>query len=262
MAEAVSPRGIRVTAFTHRGKVRGHNEDAIAVGPWQAAAWMETPWQSVHLLEPPVLCLVADGMGGHAAGEHASALAARCLAERALRVTCDDEVASMLREVNREVFAAAEERSDLRGMGTTAAGCIFGPDAVRWFNVGDSRIYRFRDGFARQLSIDDVSASGREDATQSHVITQALGGAPTLGEITPHVGCDPLVCGWCYLLCSDGLTDHVDTAGMEEILAGRHSDRVMVETLFQRAMGAGGGDNVSIVLVRIVQTTGIEASRS
>lgn len=262
MAEDASHRGIQVTAFTHRGKVRARNEDAIAVGPWQAMARMETPWQSVHPLEPPVLCLVADGMGGHAAGDHASTLAARSLAERAPRVTCNDDVASMLRAANREVFAATEERSDRRGMGTTAAGCIFAPDAVRWFNVGDSRIYRFRDGFARQLSIDDVSAGPWQDATQSHVITQALGGTPTLQEITPHVGSDPLVSGWCYLLCSDGLTDHLDTAGMEEILAAEPSDRAAVETLFQSAMGAGGNDNVSILLARVVQTTAIEAIRS
>ena len=242
---------IAVTAFTHRGKVRDHNEDAIGIGPWQATARMDIPSQSIHSLDPPVLCLVADGMGGHAAGEHASSLAARSLAERACNVTGDEEVVAMLQEVNRKVFDAARTRSELMGMGTTVAGCIFTPEAVCWFNVGDSRIYRYRDGFARQLSIDDVSLRGKAKETQSHIITQALGGAQNLTEITPHVGRDPLVRGWRYLLCSDGLTNHAEVSGIQDILADSCADREAVKTLFQRAMDAGGHDNISIMLVRI-----------
>ncbi len=218
------------------------------MGPWRVVAPMRAPCQLGRSVDRPVLCLVADGMGGQAAGERASALAAEGLAGRAPGLDGADAIRRALREVNRDIFEASEADEGLRGMGTTVAGCLFGPDAFHWFNVGDSRIYRYRDGFARRLSVDDVP-----DRTErrSSIITQSLGGSYTLEEIEPHIGREPVTHGWSYLLCSDGLTDLVDDSAIEHVLASGGEDTALVTQLFDWAMEAGGHDNISIMLVRI-----------
>ncbi len=79
-----------------------------------------------------------------------------------------------------------------------------------------------------------------------------LGGAGAYIEVIPHVGREPLVPGWRYLLCSDGLTEHVDLDALEATMAGQ--DEIAVNGLFERSMAAGGRDNISIILVRIEKT--------
>lgn len=239
----------RVTVFTHQGAVRDHNEDTVAVGSWVCNAPMEMPRQTVHPLDCPLLCVVADGIGGHAAGEEASQLAAFRLSEASGQIKDEEEMAALLRRINREIFEAMGVDSRRLGMGTTVAGLLIRHANIIWFNVGDSRIYRFRDGFLRQLSIDDVTDLEADRRRRSHVITQALGGAHKAVEVTPHVGREPLVPGWCYLLCSDGLTDHVDLNAIEAAVAA--GGEAAAKALFERAMAGGGHDNISIILVRI-----------
>ena len=252
LADAGGRFMLEVAAWTHRGKVRERNEDTIVVGDFQAGAeGMEAPRSVERPLDPPVLCLVADGMGGHAAGEKASSLAARLLAER---IGEDDDdlgtgTAKALRDVNRAVYEAAAETPGARAMGTTVAGMLFAAGGIRWFNVGDSRIYRYRNGFARQLSIDDVPP----EAPRSGRITQALGGWSSFVDIEPHVGREELNPGWRYLLCSDGLTDHLDVRRIEEILAEGGTDADAATRLFDCAMEDGGRDNISIVLARVLE---------
>jgi serine/threonine protein phosphatase PrpC len=225
-----------VTAFTHRGRVRPANEDAIAVRRWIRSDPMPEPERWRVDLEEPLLCVVADGMGGHEAGEVASRLTAKGLSERA-----------------SQLFAAMEQDPSTRGMGTTVAGIILVRGRLIWFNAGDSRIYRFRNGFLRQISVDDVPAvasTGAEGGMRrSHEIIQSLGGAPTFQPVDPHVGDDELAIPSRWLLCSDGLTDMVDLDSMEQCLASGDSEAVAA--LFERAMEAGGDDNVSIVIVSV-----------
>jgi serine/threonine protein phosphatase PrpC len=239
----------RVTAFTHQGAVRGQNEDTIAVGSWVRNAPMNAPRQTVHELGATLLCLVTDGMGGYAAGEEASRRVAFRLAEAALDVADEAGIAALLRHVNGEIFTSMRENPRWLGMGTTVVGILLRPDGIIWFNLGDSRLYRYRDGFLRQLSLDDVPDPYAEDQQRSHRITQALGGASAFIEVTPHTGTEPLVSGWRYLLCSDGLTDMLIVETIETVMG--EDDGTTVMTLFERAMAAGGEDNVSIVMVRI-----------
>jgi serine/threonine protein phosphatase PrpC len=104
------------------------------------------------------------------------------------------------------------------------------------------------------VSIDDVPDPNADPEHRSQTITQALGGAATFLEVAPHVGTEPLVLGWRYLLCSDGLTDMVNIASIEDSIV--EDDGVTVVKLVDKAMSAGGKDNISIVLVRIQEAGG------
>ncbi len=113
-----------------------------------------------------------------------------------------------------------------------------------WFNVGDSRLYRYHRGRLAQLSVDDTPPGRR-----SGVITQSLGGGEPPPKIAPHVGQERLLDPSRFLLCSDGLTDMLDDKDIEDCLA--LADPEAVVNLFERAMRAGGVDNISIVLVSV-----------
>ena len=252
-----------VTAVTHQGKVRQHNEDTIVVDRWICGDSMSTPRRSVHEFAEQTdsaLLLVADGMGGHVGGREASRRAAQAM----VRITSDDdartEVADVLRAANRELFDAAAAEPTLRGMGTTIAGILVMADRTVWFNVGDSRVYSVRPEFMRQLSVDDVPAWA---GPNSGSITQALGGADTYLEIQPHVGSESMRPGRRYLLCSDGLTDVVALETMERALSESDDDQAIVEELLARTLAGGAPDNVSIVLASVrgaTETSGTDTA--
>ena len=239
---------LEVTAVTHRGKVRTHNEDTIVVGNRICGDSMEAPRQSVHDLTGPTLVLVADGMGGHVGGREASRRAADAMVRLipGYRGPEPAEVRDALRAANRELFDAAAANPALRGMGTTVAGLVVTSDRTLWFNVGDSRVYSVRREYLRQLSVDDVPAGQGEGG---YGITQALGGADAYLEINPHVGTEATGPRRRYLICSDGLTDVVPLETMERDL--QDDDRGLAGKLLACALAAGAPDNVSIVLTSI-----------
>jgi len=233
----------RITAFTHRGRVRKQNEDTIAVGDWVSVVDMPAPEQTRHELTAPLVCLIADGMGGHNAGEVASRYAARRLAGEPDELTDARRASQALQAVDAELYSAMTGDADLRGMGTTIVGLVIAPRLV-WFNVGDSRLYRCDADRLVQLSVDDAPPGPR-----SGLLTQSLGGSLVQTAIAPHVGEAPLSTGARFLLCSDGLTDMLDHADIEACL--KHADIDAVVMLFERAMRAGGVDNVSIVIASV-----------
>ena len=235
---------IEVTAFTHRGLLREHNEDSITVAGWVSDVAMSGLRRSRHELAAPLLCAVADGMGGHAAGEIASRYAIKRLAAEPFAAAEASAVAAALAAVNAELYRTMRSDRSLAGMGTTVAGLLLAAGRALWFNIGDSRIYRHRDGSLRQLSIDDVPAGAR-----SGIITQSLGGALAFAPVDPHIGVGDLEIPSRWLICSDGLTDMVDAAEIEHCLAG--SDEQAARRLFEAAMAAGGADNISIVLASV-----------
>lgn len=237
---------LEVTAVTHRGAVRTHNEDAVVVGSWTCGDSMSTPRQSEHDLAEEPLVLVADGMGGHVGGREASQRAASGMVELASSAVGPTEVAAALREVNRELFATAAGDPTLRGMGTTVPGIVAMPDRTVWFNVGDSRVYSVRQGSLRQLSVDDVPTWAGAPAGR---ITQALGGTYAFLEIDPHVGTETTRLGRPYLLCSDGLTDALPLETVER--ASSDDDQRLVCELRKTTLAAGAPDNDSIVLASI-----------
>jgi len=232
-----------VTAFTHRGRLRPQNEDTIVVGDWVSVVDMAGPEQSRHDLSAPLVCAVADGMGGHNAGEVASRYAARRLAAEPEHLLDARAAAGTLQAIDTELYSAMAADDDLLGMGTTVVGLVLAPRLV-WFNVGDSRLYDFANGTLGQLSIDDSPPGPR-----SGLITQSLGGSVARTGILPHVGELDLAPGASFLLCSDGLTDMLDQETIADCL--RLPDFDAVTELFDRAMRAGGADNISIVIASV-----------
>jgi serine/threonine protein phosphatase PrpC len=175
-----APVRLSATAFTHLGAVRAHNEDTVAVGSWIASEPMAAPVVLDHEIAGPLICLVADGMGGHAAGEVASRAVAEHLSRRASEAVDDAAMAALLRDADAELFALMREHPAWRGMGTTVAGIAVAPSDAVVFNVGDSRVYRIEAGGLVQLSTDDTPGSklpdGRTAVYTSSIISQVMGG--------------------------------------------------------------------------------------
>jgi serine/threonine protein phosphatase PrpC len=249
----MAPVRLRAAAFTHQGAVRLSNEDTIAVGGWITSEPMAAPVVLEHEVAAGLICLVADGMGGHAAGEIASHAVAEHLSRRAAEATDEAALAALLRDADAELFALMREQPAWRGMGTTVAGIGITPARALAFNVGDSRVYRIADGALVQLSTDDTPGpklgDGRTAAMTSNLVTQSLGGSYQLAGIDPHVLSEPLEDGARYLICSDGLSDLLDRTAMEGLLGD--DDVTAVEALFEAAMALGGDDNVSLLLLRL-----------
>jgi PPM family protein phosphatase len=246
-----APVWVGATAFTHHGAVRATNEDCIAVGDWLMSEPMPAPLMLERTIERPLIALVADGMGGHAAGEVASRMAAEGLVREAGRAVDEAGLAQLLLDVNAELFEAMREHPPWRGMGTTVAGVAVGPAGSLVFNIGDSRVYRIEDGALVQLSTDDTPgpklADGRTAAITSHLITQTLGGDYQEFDIVPHLLAEPVSAPRRYLICSDGLSDLLAREEIEAELAA--DDLRTVLGLFEAAMARGGRDNVSIILL-------------
>ena len=235
---------LRYIARSDRGLVRANNEDSFYAGPR--------------------LLALADGMGGHAAGEVASQLVIQ-----ALRTLDDDEpdgdlLAALDRATHRGNAAIAEqvERSpDLDGMGTTLTAILFAGSRIGLAHIGDSRGYLFRDGELTQITRDDTFVQtlvdeGRITAEQAHthpqrsLIMRALTGT----EVEPTLTIREARAGDRYLLCSDGLSDVVSEETIAETLGSIDDEKQCADRLIELALRGGGPDNVSVVLADVVDT--------
>jgi protein phosphatase len=241
-----SSPALAISGDTDPGRVRDHNEDAIR---WDA----QGGW-----------AILADGMGGHLAGEVASALAIETIAGQlsALRIDSAEQVREALRD-GVEVACRAihdQAQADIRyhDMGTTVVVTQFHEGLLSCAHVGDSRLYRFNaEGLARlshdhslvQELVDEGFLSREEAATSVHknVITRALGLQETVEVDLLQV---PTAPGDLFLLCSDGLTDMISDEELPLYLANDNLDE-MVQELVAEANERGGRDNISVILVRV-----------
>lgn len=229
---------VRATVFTHRGAVRATNEDALAVGPATVTGLsMRTPL--VVDLPVPALVAVADGMGGHAAGDVAAGHAVRTLAAAAP----GDAVALTYaaQRVDDDLLAMGRGDPAVAGLGTTVAGVLVTPDDAFHLGIGDSRVYVGYGSYLSQVSTDDRGAGGG--------LTRCLGGRAER---------EPLMITAVFLpptdrvlLCSDGLSDLVADEYMEDLLRGSDTTTA-VTALWSAAMDAGGRDNITIAVVEWV----------
>ncbi|MFE2738584.1 PP2C family protein-serine/threonine phosphatase [Streptomyces sp. NPDC059349] len=259
---------ISVTALSHPGLRREHNEDSLVVGPWTLCGTVtENPQTMAFPLGRPLVVAVADGIGGQPAGEVASSLVVRRLALFGPALDGEEAVRDALGMCNHAVYAAADRAPELSTMGTTVAGVVILEKELLVFNVGDSRVIEVgpagngdgdsdpagaraaTDDTLHQVSVDDSPALPQGRRTTS-IITQALGGAPAFSAITPHVSTSPLTPGTRMLVCSDGLTDPVLDDEIDDILRAHDGGRAVFE-LWKAAMAAGGPDNVTIALVSV-----------
>lgn len=228
------------------GLVRTLNEDCVSVAGQILPK--ECLW-SATFHGDPLLLLVADGMGGHARGEVASLLAIEFLNTLSERLADASGAIEALREANRHVFQAAQQSSDQAGMGATLVGARIAGSRLIWFNVGDSRAYRWRDGKLSQLSTDHVPARRLGGRRASHAVTQSLGGTFRPQDVWPAVGTGQWSRGDWLLLCSDGLTDTVPDEHLASILARYSSPEQAATALLDAALQEGASDNVSVLLV-------------
>jgi len=225
-------------AVTHVGKVRCSNEDFVEVSSrppegkldcWEGDLSYDYGWG-----------LVADGMGGHAAGEIASELAIELL--RPVMHLLDDEaeVLLALNATNGGLFDAMERNPALEGMGTTVAGVVLRGTEALTFNVGDSRIYTFSNNRLAKISCDHV--------VNGNQLTQCLGASGQM-SLRPHVSRFALGPYSNLVICSDGLTDMVTDEEIAESLAVHSANPAL--KLVDAALRAGGIDNISVVVLEI-----------
>jgi serine/threonine protein phosphatase PrpC len=241
---------IAVTALSHTGLIRDHNEDSLVVGPWTLCGTVtENPQTLLFPLGTPLVVAVADGIGGQPAGEVASALVVRQLASFGPSLDSEEAVRDALKVCNDAVYAAADGNPELVAMGTTVAGAVVLAESLLAFNVGDSRVLDATGGGLRQVSVDDSPplAPGRRTTS---LVTQALGGARRFSAVTPHVTTAPLSAGDRYLVCTDGLTDSVTEDALDSLLRVHNDGRAAFE-LWKAAIEAGGPDNITLAMVRI-----------
>ncbi|EGX56491.1 protein serine/threonine phosphatase [Streptomyces zinciresistens K42] len=241
---------VAVSAISHPGLLREHNEDSLAIGPWTLCATVtESPQTLVFPLGTPLVVAVADGLGGHPGGEVASALVVRRMATLGPALSSETAVRDAVNACNRAVYQAADgDGGGLTAMGTTVAGLVIQPDAALVFNVGDSEVLAAGADGLRLLSVDDnpPHPPGRPVS----LVTQCLGGSPAYRAVDPHVSTAPLTPGARWLVCSDGLTDPVPRDVVEEILRAHDDGRAAFE-LWHAAIAAGGPDNITVAVVRV-----------
>lgn len=229
------------TLRTDTGRVRRQNEDA---------AFMD---------EERGVFAVADGMGGHLAGEVASAMAVDAVRRMAQEhgapgiAVLRDTVLS----AHRAILERAQSSRACSGMGTTLSLLWQGGRYAYIAHVGDSRIYRMRDGQLEQITQDHslvaemvrgglITPEEARVHPRRNIITRALG---TQGDNTPDLLAADSLPGDLWLLCSDGLTGMVEDAEIERVLAAQPLEQA-ADTLLCMALDAGGRDNVTLILYR------------
>lgn len=240
-----------IYGLTDEGLVREHNEDCISWFPESG------------------LAILADGMGGHNAGEVASELAVASISAALDEVlspdvkdVCDMDFKEVVHEAvvfaNDEINKHAKIHPECAGMGTTIVMTLFHNNSVILASVGDSRIYRFRKGELKQVTTDhslvqemiDNGYMSEEEAinsTNRNLITRALGIAE---EVKVDVAQDDFEKDDIYLLCSDGLSDMItDDIIFSVLVKSRNDLKRASEELVSLAKEHGGHDNVSVILV-------------
>jgi len=249
----------KVSAFGHSdiGLVRNNNEDY----------WSCLPEQHFFVL--------ADGMGGHRAGEVASkeSVAAMCdIVKSALgpdneELTLEEMhgvIQLAIEQVNDIVHVMSKSNEDMRGMGTTLCCLYFHPQGLIYGHVGDSRIYRLRDGRLDQLTKDDslvreLMEMGQIDdrvineGLYKSIITKAIG---TESYVEPSVHIADFSNHDIYLMCSDGLSDMLTLKEIEKILNTHKDVKKCVKALINAAKDKGGFDNVTVVLMKVQELHG------
>lgn len=256
MAIATNPVTLEIAAETDVGRIRNLNEDSIAT------------------VDKLGLLVLADGMGGYKAGNVASELAAHSIVEvlsGGLKDNSDDNVTDLIRQAiksaNRLIFRESQElarRASSSGqeqvMGSTVALMLLRGDYVTVAHVGDSRVYRLRNGrlelmthdhslLQEQIDLGMLTAKDAENSHNRHLVTRGLG---LKEEVDVTLGGGTVQLDDIYLLCSDGLNDMVDDADIELVLNSLQANLPLAaKQLVMIANDNGGEDNISVILAKV-----------
>jgi PPM family protein phosphatase len=211
--------------------------------------------------------IVADGMGGHAAGEVASEMAVQIITRQLNGVSdlvsreTTLRVVNALKEANRAIYERTLSEVDKQGMGTTASVLLLAGNRYLIGQVGDSRVYMLRDGALTQITKDHSYVQEQVDAgyltpeqaryhPYSNVITRCVGASET---VEPDTYAGEMKIGDIFLVASDGLTGMVDDRRLQQILIQRTSPGPMVDALIREANGRGGLDNITCIVVHVTE---------
>jgi serine/threonine protein phosphatase PrpC len=231
-------------AVSHVGRIRANNQDSGYAGR--------------------TLFLVADGMGGHAGGDVASAIATRRIAESDADYANTTEAAAALEgaliSANRELAETVSDHSELTGMGTTVSAMILQGDRVVISHIGDSRIYLMRSGELSQISTDHTFVqrlvdAGRITAEEAMVHPRRSVLMRVLGDVESSPEIDSMVLdtrpGDRWMLCSDGLSGVVSFDELHELMAAEAGAKQVADRLVKASLDGGAPDNVTVVVVDI-----------
>lgn len=229
-----------------------HNEDAMLIH-----RMVSTEGTMQQMLPAPFLAAVCDGVSGEQAGELASRTCLNRLS--ALRYSKKINLKRRILEIHREIAEQSRKNRQTANMQTTLCGIAIDEDSVmRCFNVGDSRIYRYRNGGLEQLSrdqtlvqmlYDEGSITSEEKRVHSHrnIILPVIGNLEEEPKPEVFVYPDGMRYGDLLLLCSDGLTDYVTNYEIEEVLARPKAMPIRLAQLVQLALDKGGRDNITLI---------------
>ena len=250
-ADAVSGSNefISWAARSDVGLVRGHNEDSF-------------------LLQAP-LFVVSDGMGGHAAGEVASSIAVETIGQQAPGTADDVLLGAAVESANANVMSAAEQGIGKPGMGCTATAVIIEKSRMAVAHVGDSRAYVLRQGTLVRVThdhsyVEELVDSGQitADEARTHpsrsIITRALGSDPDMyaDHFSLEVGDGDRI-----ILCSDGLSGMIGDGQIESLAVSSATPQQAADNLVAAALTAGGADNVTVVVIDVLDDGVAEAAR-
>ena len=236
---------MEIVKTTHLGNIRKNNEDAMLVKEKDGMA----------------LLVIADGMGGHNAGEVASEMAVKCIFEHVFDHPDEDPgmcLRAAVRYANTAIYDRARNNKAHSGMGTTITAALIKSDRVTIVNVGDSRAYHVSSGALKQITVDHsyvqqlvhrgvITPEEAKIHPRRNLITRSVGISSRVKADVFHGG---LKQGDILLLCSDGLTSHVDDKEIESILNENYSLNDKIEKLKTQALNAGGSDNITIILAQ------------
>ncbi len=258
---------LEICSLTDKGKARKNNEDAILAD------------------QPLGLVIVADGMGGHSAGEVASSMAAEVTRDKFKDIQNTglkpgeynndyaletNQLGFAVQLANSVIFEVGNSNPENKGMGTTLSAILLSGNKIAIAHIGDSRIYLFRDGVLQQVTEDHslvmdhvrkglLTLEQAEKSPLQNILTRALGTQKTpavdLREI-PVMENDRL------LLCTDGLFKAIETGEIAEILKNSPDGQKACELLVQTANNNGGPDNITVALVTLKKKTLSEALSS
>lgn len=243
---------VSIASKTDLGRVREHNEDKYE---------FYLPEDEAQLATKGLIFLVCDGMGGHAAGQIASELACKSFIDAYLNHPSQDPTVAAeaaVRSANAFIFDLASALPNRKGMGTTLSGLMLVQDQAIVAQVGDSRVYRLREGQFECLTTDhtwvheavvrgEITEAMAETHPYRHVLTRAMG---TEKSVTPDIFRFDLRVGDEFLLCSDGVMNHVSDEELGDLLRS-HSPSQAAWKIVGAALQGGGSDNTTVLIVRV-----------
>jgi len=248
---------VKVTAGAYSDKGgRPHNEDAFLCAMSAGIGNEKVSDEFTGVINAPLFFLVADGMGGHDAGDAASAFVVENMRNTAQtaanekRVLDEASLEALVKSVHSALLIEGKEKKT-PNMGSTLTGILLQRDApCAFLNVGDSRVYRLRNSFLQQLSRDD-SLSNIMPGAAKNIITNAVGAGLTNISVASRFSQSVAVAGDIFLMCSDGVHSFVNDNDFDKFLAETFSPLEIAKQIVQTAIANNSDDNCTAVVVKL-----------